>query len=333
MLWLLILVALNPAARAFLRSRAEQPRASTCRAARFPLLGPWLASAAVLLSAPGARADREVCLDAHERAQVDRLQGRYLAAREQLLLCAQRDCPRLVSTDCTTWLAELDMTQPTVVFAVSDEAGRDLLEARVIVNGKLIANHTDGHAVPLDPGVYTVRFEADGYVPDEQSLSVRDGEKSRLARATLKSLSSAASTLRSRAEEPRASTSATAPAGGDHGAARGAGDPRARRLRIATYVLGAAALASFSVTLASSLRGHHLYKACDQGCSDSDRERGKLLYRTVNVSAIVGGALLGAAAVTLLSGRRRAASHDAARVGMGAYADVGVAGVTAWGRW
>jgi len=325
MLRLLLLVALHPAARALFRSRAEEPRASSFRAACFPLLGPCLASAVVLLGAAGASADAEVCLDAHERAQVDRLQGHYLAARERLLVCAQRDCPRLVSTDCTTWLAALDTTLPTVVFAVSDNAGRDLLEARVIVNGKLIANHIDGHAVPLDPGVYTVRFEADGYAPDEQSLSVRDGEKSRLARATLKPLSSAMST-----------SSAAVPPSDEHdaaGVARGAGDPRARRLRIATYVLGAAALASFSVTLASSVRGHNMLKVCEQGCSDAYAERGELLYRTVNVSAIVGGVLLGAASVTLFSGLRRAASRDAARLGIGAYADLGGASFTAWGRW
>jgi hypothetical protein len=309
MLWFLLVLPL-PALRAF------------SRAAFFCLLGPGLASAAVLLCATGASADAEVCLDAHEHAQVDRLKGHYLAARERLLVCAQRDCPRLVSTDCTTWLAELDLTLPTVVFAVSDDAGRDLLEARVTVNGRLISNHTDGHAVPLDPGVYTVRFEANGYAPEEQTLSVRDGEKSRLARGTLTPLQGASS------------TSVATPTRGDPTvAARGAGDPRARRLRVAAYTLGAAALASFSVALGSSLRGHHMENVCDQGCSDAYAERGKVLYRAVNVSAIVGGALLAASSITLLSGLRRAASRDAARLGFGVYADAGGASLMAWSRW
>jgi hypothetical protein len=287
------------------------------------LLVACLAGILGVSSAARANADAEVCINAHERAQVDRLEGRYLAARAKLLVCAQRECPRLVSTDCTTWLAELDTTLPTVVFAVSDDAGRDLLEARVIVNGRLIANHLDGHALPLDPGVYKVRFEADGYAPDEQTLSVRDGEKSRLARGTLTPLAKIVSPPKSSDAAPRAQPT------------RGAGDPRARRLRLATYTLGAAAVTSFTVTLASSLRGHHMEKECDDdgGCTKDYRERGKLLYSAVNVSAIVGGVFLAAASITLISAVRRAGSSDSARLSFGASADAHGASMAAWGRW
>jgi len=270
-----------------------------------------------------ASADADVCINAHERAQVDRLEGRYLAAREKLLVCAQRECPRLVSTDCTTWLAELDATLPTVVFAVSDDTGRDLLEARVIVNGRLIANHVDGHALPLDPGVYKVRFEADGYAPDEQTLSVRDGEKSRLARGTLRPLEKPVPAAKAAQTEPEAATT------------RGVDDPRARRLRIATYTLAAAAVASFTVTLAAALRGHHMEKVCDDDdrCPDDYRERGKLLYRTVNISPIVGGVFVTAATITLISALRRGASRDSATLSLGAFADAQGASLNAWGRW
>lgn len=270
-----------------------------------------------------ASADADVCINAHERAQVDRLEGRYLAARDKLLVCAQRECPRLVSTDCTTWLAALDATLPTVVFAVSDDTGRDLLEARVIVNGRLIANHVDGHALPLDPGVYKVRFEADGYAPDEQTLSVRDGEKSRLARGTLRPL------------EKSVPSSKTSPAKSESSTTRGADDPRARRLRIATYTLGAAAVASFSLTLAAGVRGQHMLDECEDedGCRDDYGDRGRRLFRTVNASAIAGGVLLGAATVTLISALGRAASRDSARVSLGAFADAQGATLTAWGQW
>src|SRR4051812_35388170 len=54
-----------------------------CRAALLCLLVPCLASAALLVTTSAARADAELCLAAHERAQVDRLEGRYLAARER----------------------------------------------------------------------------------------------------------------------------------------------------------------------------------------------------------------------------------------------------------
>ncbi|MEY4509467.1 MAG: hypothetical protein RLZZ450_1589 [Pseudomonadota bacterium] len=299
------------------------------------MLGPTLACLLGVAGAEVARADADACINAHERAQVDRLEGRYLTARDKLLVCAQRECPRLVSTDCTTWLAELDATLPTVVFAVSDDTGRDLLEARVIVNGRLIANHVDGHAQPLDPGVYKVRFEADGYAPDEQTLSVRDGEKSRLARGTLRPLEktmTAGVRSSSRTRERSADPSKPDSAAGD---SRGANDPRARRLRIATYTLGAAAVASFTLALAAGLRGQHMVKECDDadGCSDADRKRGKLLFRTVNVSAIVGGVFLGAATVTLISALRRSASRESVQLSLGAFADAQSASLTAWGRW
>jgi hypothetical protein len=283
---------------------------------------------ALLLSGPGfglpwltatVRADAEQCIQAHERAQVERLERHYLAARDSLLVCAQSDCPRLIRGDCAQSLTELDTMLPTLVFAVSDDQGLDLLDARVFLNGQRVDDHIDGHAKPVDPGVYTVRFEAAGYTPSEHSLSVRDGEKSRLVHGTLQPLAE------SRAEGERASTQVVA---APPTAAR------ARRLRRASYTLGAAAVASFALTLTSSLRGHAMLESCrDQGCSDGYAERGKLFYRTVNVSAAVGGVLLATSAVTLLTSLKSQSAGERAHVGVDARADASGASLTAWSRW
>lgn len=306
-------------------------RASRCghrrtRRPPLPLSATLLLACALLQVGGSAQADAEHCLEAHEKAQVQRLESHYVEARELLLTCAQRDCPRLVNSDCSSWLAELDASMPTVVFAVSDDAGRDLLDARVLVNGRLLAHHIDGRALALNPGVYTVRFEADGYAPDELSLSVRDGEKSRLVRGTLRSLASVASvaTPSPDGEGAPAVKSSSPPQD----------DSRARRLRIAGYTLAGASVASFTLTLGAGLRGHAMLAQCEQdGCSQSHADRGEALYRTVNVSAIVGGVLLVVGGASWVAAHLRARADHRAQLAFAPAADLRAIGVQAWGRW
>jgi hypothetical protein len=55
----------------------------------------------------------------------------------------------------------------------------------VTANGSNLADKTDGRALPIDPGIYQLRFEAPGFVPIEQSISVRQSEKNRIVRVHL----------------------------------------------------------------------------------------------------------------------------------------------------
>src|SRR5688572_21249920 len=110
------------------------------------------------------------------------MRGRYVEARDALLMCLSNACPKLLRSDCLVWLPEVEASLPSVVFAISDVNGKDVGNARVYANDKLLEGHGDGRAHAIDPGVYKVRFEAPGHKPEEQTLTVRESEKNRMVR-------------------------------------------------------------------------------------------------------------------------------------------------------
>ena len=141
--------------------------------------------------APVARAaaqavDQSSCVAAHAEAQVQQRRGALLAAREQLLFCAQKGCPKPILADCAGWLSEVEQSLSSVVFAISDEQGHDLTDVHVTANGNSLASKTDGRALPIDPGIYQLRFEANGFIASEQSISVRQSEKNRIVRVQMR---------------------------------------------------------------------------------------------------------------------------------------------------
>lgn len=294
--------------------RAKGPSIHVAGSLHVPFL--FLASLLALLliaSRAPAQADMETCLTAHERAQVDRLQGRFLEARAGLAICAQRSCPRLVSKDCTTWLAELEAAQPTVVFTAVDEAGRTLTDVKVHARGALIAEQLDGKPIPLDPGPCAVRYEAEGRGPVQQQLTLHEGEKDRVVRAVLPT-ASASDAIAASVATPR-EAAASEPAVPDL-------DRRRTRWLRASYVLGGAAIAALAVSAGSGLRGNRMLQHCDDdGCSDPYRERGKTLFRTVNVSAITGGVLLASSLGALWVGLASRPESERAQRGVHVYAD------------
>lgn len=145
----------------------------------------------LLLGLAGPRASAQpanTCLQAHTDAQVLRKDGQLLQARERLLRCAQADCPTVVINDCAGWLPGLENSIPTAVFAITDPQGRDIPEAKVLERGRVIAERTDGRAVPLDPGLYTVEIVVDGFAKVSEQLVMRESEKNRIVRVTLQPL-------------------------------------------------------------------------------------------------------------------------------------------------
>src|SRR5262245_34728299 len=79
------------------------------------------------------------CLEAYSAAQELRLSGSLLAARDKLLVCSQVGCPGPIVNDCSGWLGEVEAAVPTAVFAVSDEHGRDIVDASIRVGERLLA--------------------------------------------------------------------------------------------------------------------------------------------------------------------------------------------------
>jgi hypothetical protein len=127
----------------------------------------------------------QACASAYEDAQVQRNGGHLKAAKEQLKICVQDQCPDFVRTDCATWLSEVNAALPTVTFAAVDSAGADLIDVKVSVDGVVVVESLDGRAVEVDPGQHSLVFEYQGQRV-EQKLLVRQGEKNRVVRGQLK---------------------------------------------------------------------------------------------------------------------------------------------------
>jgi hypothetical protein len=139
------------------------------------------------LGATSASADvtKAQCVDANTSAQTSRRAGKLALAREQLRLCGDPHCPRIVRDDCTRRLEEVDNAQPSIVFDVKDAAGGDIGDVEVTVDGQVVTHKLDGTAVAVDPGSHTFGFRVDEEPPTQQILVVKEGEKSRRLTVTL----------------------------------------------------------------------------------------------------------------------------------------------------
>lgn len=131
--------------------------------------------------AADARADDTVtaCTSAAESGQRLRAAGKLGAAHEQLLACARVDCPRIVRDDCAQWASEVSAAIPTIVVDVKDDRGRDVAEADVFVDDRLVATRIDGRAIAVDPGSRAVRVEARSRASGTEIIVAKENVKGR----------------------------------------------------------------------------------------------------------------------------------------------------------
>src|SRR5262245_7790898 len=80
--------------------------------------------------------DKKVCLAAAAQGQTLRDAHKLVEAREQFRTCAREQCPRVVQKDCVAWLSDVEKNLPSVVLTAKDEAGADIVEGKVSVDGK-----------------------------------------------------------------------------------------------------------------------------------------------------------------------------------------------------
>jgi hypothetical protein len=151
-----------------------------------------LLAAAVALSfgvaSPLARAadTKAECIAAADQGQSLRDEGKYTRARESFARCASDTCPKVVARSCNQWLHETDEATPTVVLGAKDEAGQDLTNAQVTLDGKPFAEALDGKPAQVDPGQHVFRFTRAGSEPAEATVVLRAGEKNRVVGVSLK---------------------------------------------------------------------------------------------------------------------------------------------------
>lgn len=141
---------------------------------------------ALLAVSSRARADAESCLRAAESSQRLRADGKLGKAREVLIECSAATCPAAVRADCTRWLDEVAQAAPSIVVRAVDEAGKDVVEARVRVDGGP-AGDVKGLPMSLDPGKHRVAVSAPGRVDAAEDVVLAQGEKERLVEIVLRS--------------------------------------------------------------------------------------------------------------------------------------------------
>lgn len=144
---------------------------------------PALLLALMLTSlAPAADAresPKATCIASHEKAQVERREKKLRAAREHFVACARDSCPTAVRKECSRLLAEVEASQPTIVFAVKDGEGHDTSNVRVFFDGAPLLDSLTGAAVDVDPGEHVFRFVLPSGESNEQHGVVLEGDKNR----------------------------------------------------------------------------------------------------------------------------------------------------------
>lgn len=243
-----------------------------------------LALAALAAARPGvARADTRIkaCVDAYDAHQRHVEAGELLAARDQLYLCGATSCPAVVVKQCVDALPEIDARIPTIVLAVQDEAGHDVTDVGLTLDGAARRTPLDGRELALDPGPHVLRITARGVgSPSEVRIVAREREKGRLVRVTVDVRAARAAAP---AAETPVATSAPPP------------------VPTLTYVLGAVgvvALGAFAYFGVSGLSSRSDLDACAPLCSATQRDDARAQLREADVA--LGVALVSVAAATAI---------------------------------
>jgi hypothetical protein len=138
-----------------------------------------MALALGLAARSAAADDTDDCSRNYELAQRSRQQSKLVAARSQLLVCAQDRCPAVLRKDCVAWLAEVNAALPAIAVQARGSDGCDRPLATVWLDGTLVTRGAEGRPIDLDPGAHGVRVDIDGSMV-EQTVVVSAGDRGRV---------------------------------------------------------------------------------------------------------------------------------------------------------
>lgn len=236
--------------------------------------------------AAGSKDDKKACIASSEKAQQLRADGKLIASRQELLVCARDVCPGVIRKDCAKWLGELEDALPSIVLGAKDGKGHDLEDVRVSIDGTQVTSSLDGKAVPIDPGPHVLLFQHAGSTDVEDKIVVREGEKNRFVTVTI---------------HVPGDDAPDVPAGG----AASPAEPAPRTVPTATWILGGVGVAALGSFAFFGLKGKSdessLRSSCAPACSDSDVSAVHTKYVIADVSLLVSVASLGVAAYLYFS--------------------------------
>jgi hypothetical protein len=237
-------------------------------------LGAGLLAGGLAVSGPsgagGPPVDKQTCAAAYEKAQEERQGAQLRAAREQLQICSNASCPLVVRNDCGRWQGEVERDIPTFVLRVKGAPAG----LRATLDGSRSVQ--PDQPTETDPGGHSVRVEAPGYEPVDQSLALRPGERSVPVVIELR-------------ERPAPSASAPPPE-----------DPSFARV----YAAGAVslvALGGFAYLGVTGKSREGEFKACKPYCAASDVDEVRTRYLVADVALGVGVIAAGLAAYWLIT--------------------------------
>ena len=142
-------------------------------------------AATMALTSAAVADDKTDCINAAQSGQSLRVDKKLTEARDAFLVCSREVCPGMVRNDCAKWLGEVDNATSTVVIRARDTSGHDVVEVRVLVDGKEVAAKLSGSAIAVDPGQHKFRYETAGSAAVEDTVLIAEGEKGRLLRVDI----------------------------------------------------------------------------------------------------------------------------------------------------
>lgn len=239
--------------------------------------------------------DRKVCLAAVDDGQKLRDEGKLTEARQKFLVCASAGCPAVIVKQCDEWAAAVEHDTPSVLFRVRDASGKELVDVRVLVDGKPIGDTISGQPLSLEPRDHSFRFElADGTFIEERVV-LRVGEKNRMIESSFPP---------ARPGPPVAPPVVIAPPPPE--------PPPGFRVPLlgwvggGVFVVGAATTAIYA--LQANSREDHLRRTCAPRCHERETDTIERKIAFANVGMFVGLAGLGFGVVmTVLANRHTSA--------------------------
>lgn len=201
----------------------------------------------------------------------------------------------MIRQDCARYRDQLEARRSSLVVSVVDERGRELTNALVETDSGVGPVRADGRSFIVEPGAQVLLVSAPGRKSQRQAISVREGERDRVVRVVLAPAAGAWLAVHAPTYGPNLAVDLTLGPGRQRLA------ERRRRLQLATYGLTATGVAVGSWALASGLRGRKIDHACasEASCSEGYAAHGRMLYRSADAGAVIGG-LCGISAAVLL---------------------------------
>lgn len=157
-------------------SRGAHPSVTAAR--HLATLGIVAASLVYPVHARAVSPASTACARAAEEGQALRDEGKLFSAKASFGQCIRSECPKVIATECASWLDDVTARQPSIVIAVRDAKGNDVTDAAVLVDGVPRADASSGRAIVLDPGPHVVASTIAGRAV-EQRIVLREREKSR----------------------------------------------------------------------------------------------------------------------------------------------------------